>query len=222
MKVEELFRFPEEREWEDALRARPKEELLAMLDRLAGTFRQPETGALQTQVRVTLAEMQEETERFLRVWRARLDVFGDVPDHDAFYRAFCSLQQGLEEGACRLRALSAEATGDASRLSPREGWAVSQLARGLVADAEVTGAAQAAERQRELLKQEDAARCGLQTLLRGLLQTALPAYADRALEFLDAKRRGKSLQAGTLCALTAEFAAAIGECKKRLDEMCKM
>ena len=36
MQVEELFRFPEEHEWEAALRATPKADLLAALDRLAG------------------------------------------------------------------------------------------------------------------------------------------------------------------------------------------
>ena len=110
MQVEELFRFPEEHEWEAALRAMPKEDLLAALDRLAGAVPQPESDRQTAQACEALAGLRGETERFLRTWRGRVDVFGDVPDRETFYRAFCALQRALEDGTQRLRGMAARKT----------------------------------------------------------------------------------------------------------------
>lgn len=217
MQVEELFRFPEEREWEAALRAMPKEDLLAVLDRLAGAVPQPESDRQTAQACEALAGLRGETERFLRTWRGRVDVFGDVPDRETFYRAFCA----LEDGTQRLRGMAAQPA-EKTHLTPRETWAVAQLSRGLIADREITDAARAVQAKLEVLGQAEETAARRQALLRGLLQTALPAYAGRALEQVDPRGRGKSLRAGALCTLTAEFAAAVGECEKRLDETRRM
>ena len=221
MQVEEMFRFPEEREWEAALRAMPKEDLLAALDRLAGAVPQPESDRQTAQACEALAGLREETERFLRTWRGRVDVFGDVPDRETFYRAFCALQRALEDGTQRLRGMAAQPA-EKTHLTPRETWAVAQLSRGLIADRDITDAARAVQAKLEVLGQAEETAARRQALLRGLLQTALPAYAGRALEQVDPRGRGKSLRAGALCTLTAEFAAAVGECEKRLDETRRM
>lgn len=222
MNEAELFRFPEEAADEAALRAMPTDGLLEALEGCRRTIPQPAScERIAAQAVGILSVMQERAERFLRAWRGSCDVFGRVQNAGALYRDFCAMQTVLEEGGQRLAGIAAAPDGGAP-LSARENWAVTRLAQGLVPDAAVTDAAKAVRRRQkayEAAKQREDRR---REALRSFLRTVVPAYGERALRLSDACGGGDRMEAGALCALVAEFVAALADCKKGLDETCGM
>ena len=218
MNEAEIFRFPEEAAAEAALRAMPADGLLAMLEKRKRKLMSAEPAGGSARAGSVLDVMRTEADRFLCVWRKRIDVFGRVQNADAMYHAFCALQTVLEEGTCRLSGIAA-APHTASVLTAQERWSVLRLSQGLVPDAAVTAAAEAVlhcQRNAEEAEKQEAERL---ELLRIFLRRTVRAYGERALKLSDAGGGGARMEAGALCALIAEFASAAADCKKGLDEI---
>lgn len=218
MNEAELFRFPEEAADEAALRAMPPAELLAALEGCRRNIPLPASCAkAAVQAGAVLSVMQERAEAFLRAWRGSCDVFGRAQNAGALYRDFCTMQTVLEEGGQRLAGIAAAPVAGAP-LPARERWAVTRLAQGLVPDAAVTNAAEAVLRRQKAYEAAEQQESRRREALRSFLRTVVPAYGERALQLSDACGGGARMEAGALCALVAEFAAALADCKKGLDE----
>ena len=222
MRAEVIFRFPEEVEREAALCALPGTAISAELERIAKQIPAPERYRQEThRLRAILTVMEQEADRFLRVWNGKTDVFGGIRDREGLYRDHCSLQGVLADGVRRLSdAVTEPYPAPATEAWAR--WAVTRLAQGIVQDAVITDRAEKLLRR---LTADDRARERAEAQresVRAFLRTAVRAYGDRALALSDAKNGGKSLRAGALITLTAEFCTAIAECKKGLDETRKL
>lgn len=218
MNEAELFRFPEEAADEAALRAMPTVQLLAALEACRRRIPLPAScDRLAAQAGAILSVMQERAERFLRAWRGSCDVFGHVQNAGALYRDFCTMQTVLEEGVQRLAGIAAAPEGGAP-LSARENWVVTRLAQGLVSDVAVTDAAKAVRRRQKAYEAAKQQESGRREALRSFLRTVVPAYCERALRSSDACGGGARMEAGALCALVAEFVAALADCKKDLTK----
>lgn len=222
MRAEDIFRFPEEAERETALCALPGTAITAELERIAKQLPAPERYRRQAdRLRAILTVMEQETDRFLRVWNGKTDVFGGIRDREGLYRDHCSLQGVLEDGVRRLSDAASEPY-PAPAAEAWARWAITRLAQGIVQDAAITDRA---EKLLHRLTADDRARERTEAQresVRAFLRAAVRAYGDRALVLADAKSGGKSLRAGALIALTAEFRTAIAECKKGLDETRKL
>lgn len=215
METEDLFRFPEERAREEALRKVPRAKLMQFLhDYGRETAERERLAAVCRSAVAILAVSGQVCERFLSAWRDKTDAFGRVCDPRGFYTAFCRLQQHLSDGAQRL--FEATNAPQSAPNPPYLDWAVLRLSQGLLSDADVLAAAKAAEARQQQRQLDQANLAVLQEEVRRYRTQTLGTYATRALDLSDAPRRGENAQVGALLALIAELRSAIDALAARI------
>lgn len=217
MKADDIFRFPEEEKWEAALRGLPREALAGILSRVADTLPEKKRySEIPERLCAVLDVLARSCDAFLRTWNGRTDVFGRIRNQEELYRDCCRLQETVAEGVRRL-------SGTVNRISspqsvqPYDRWAVTRLAQGAVAEEAVTAEAKALTDRLAAAERAEARLTQQTEQVRGFLRGAVQTYAERSLILSDAENGGKSIRAGALLSLAAEFRTAAAECRRAVE-----